>query len=153
MWYSCWWKKHSHYFSFDLCRICDCWTKTSPNARQISNMLNCAIPAEVKGDRRISFYFFDHQYNFFISLPKMWRLLRKKMQMQNKSLEYCIATKYPIMLKITSEWWWWFVCSEFVTVTPFSRQALKSYPRTPHQNKTNPNLFLHGYFCSTILWQ
>ena len=31
--------------------------------RQISKMLNCAIPAEVKGDRRILFYFFNHQYN------------------------------------------------------------------------------------------
>ena len=122
MWYSCWRKKHSHYFSFNLCciecfhmmsrrpywcpktmkrrpcwcpkpilwelnsflmqtlsfvsvnlhrcwarewkhSIWDCWTKTSPNARQISKMLNCEITTEKKGDRRILFYFFDHQYN------------------------------------------------------------------------------------------
>ena len=62
------------------------------------------------------------------------------MQMQDKSLKYCIVTKYPIMFKITSISEWLnddFVCSEFVTVTPFSHNALKSYPPTPHQNKTN----------------
>ena len=162
MWYSCWRKKHSHYFSFNLCciecfhmtsrrpywcpktmkrrpcwcpkpilwelnsflmqtlsfvsvnlhrcwarewklSIWDCWTKTSPNARQISKMLNCAIPAEVKGDQRILFYFFDHRYNSSF-LCQICEDMPGKMQMQDKSLEYCIATKYPIMFKITSKW-------------------------------------------------
>ena len=34
---------------------------------------------------------------------KYVKIAGKKMQMQDKSLEYCIATKYPIMFKITSK--------------------------------------------------
>ena len=29
-------------------------------------MLNCEIPTEKKGDWRILFYFFDHQYNIIL---------------------------------------------------------------------------------------
>ena len=53
-------------------------------------MLNCAIPAEVKGDRRILFYFFDHRYNSSFLCQKCEDMLGKNANARQKSgILYC----------------------------------------------------------------